>query len=92
MRYERLELKNYFEFLGKNGANPTLDIYLPYNMVEMNRQNQKRPCMVICPGGGYSYTNSGTFLSYDFDPGAAGGLGSSGGQGADGFILVYYKA
>ena len=43
-------------------------------------------------GGGYSYTNSGTYLSYDFDPGAAGGLGSSGGQGADGFILVYYKA
>lgn len=53
MRCERLELKKYFEFLGDNDANPTLDIYLPYNMVEMNRQNQKRPCMLICPGGGY---------------------------------------
>lgn len=53
MRHERLELKNYFDFLGENDANPTLDIYLPYNMVEMNRQNQKRPCMLICPGGGY---------------------------------------
>ena len=53
MRHERLEMKNYFDFLGSNDANPTLDIYLPYNMAEMNRQNQKRPCMVICPGGGY---------------------------------------
>lgn len=53
MRYERLELKKYFDFIGADDANPTLDIYLPYNMVEMNRQNQKRPCMLICPGGGY---------------------------------------
>lgn len=53
MRYERIELKKYFDFLGNNGANPTLDLYLPYNMVEMNRQHQKRPCMIICPGGGY---------------------------------------
>lgn len=53
MKHERLELKNYFDFIGANGENPTLDLYLPYNMVEMNRQNQKRPCMVVCPGGGY---------------------------------------
>ncbi len=53
MIYEKLHLKNYFEFLGENGADPTLEIYLPYNMTEMNRQNQKRPCMVVCPGGGY---------------------------------------
>lgn len=53
MKHERLELKNYFDFIGANDANPTIDIYLPYNMVEMNRQNQKRPCMVVCPGGGY---------------------------------------
>lgn len=53
MVHKTLELKSYFEFLGKNDANPTLDIYLPYNMVEMRRENQKRPCMLICPGGGY---------------------------------------
>ena len=53
MIYEKLHLKDYFEFLGENGADPTLEIYLPYNMTEMNRQNQKRPCMVVCPGGGY---------------------------------------
>ncbi len=50
---ERIELKNHFDFTGYNDKNPTLDIYLPYNMVEMNRQNQKRPCLLVLPGGGY---------------------------------------
>lgn len=53
MKHERLFLKDYFPAIGENGANPTLDIYLPYNMVEMKRQNQKRPCILICPGGAY---------------------------------------
>lgn len=53
MKHERLFLKDFFPALAENGANPTLDIYLPYNMVEMNRQNQKRPCILICPGGAY---------------------------------------
>ena len=55
MVHKRIELKDYFEFLGDNGANPFVDMYLPYNMVEMNRQNQKRPCMIVCPGGGYGF-------------------------------------
>ena len=55
MVHKRIELKDYFEFLGNNGANPFVDMYLPYNMVEMNRQNQKRPCMIVCPGGGYGF-------------------------------------
>ncbi len=50
---EKIELKKHFSFLGENGTNPTLDIYLSYNMVEMNRQNQKRPCLLVLPGGGY---------------------------------------
>ena len=41
MKHERLEMKNYFIFLGEEGRNPTLDIYLPYNMAEMKRENQK---------------------------------------------------
>ena len=53
MLHKVIELKDYFGFLGEDGKNPTLTLYLPYNMVEMNRQNQKRPCMLICPGGGY---------------------------------------
>lgn len=53
MIYEKLHLKDYYTNLGNNGADPTLELYLPYNMTEMNRQDQKRPCMVVCPGGGY---------------------------------------
>ena len=51
MIHKKLELKEYFEFLGENGANPTLDIYLPYD--SMARKDRKRPCLLICPGGGY---------------------------------------
>lgn len=53
MVYKKLFLKDYFEFLGEDSKNPYVELYLPYNMVEMHRENQKRPCMVVCPGGGY---------------------------------------
>ena len=55
MRHETLHLKDYYEFLGSNGADPTLDLYLPYNMTQMGWENKKRPCMVICPGGAYRF-------------------------------------
>lgn len=48
-----LHLKDEFPFLGENGKDPRVEIMLPYNMTEMHRENQKRPCMVVCPGGGY---------------------------------------
>ena len=54
MVHEKLHLKDYFSVLGENGADPTLEVYLPYNMTEMGWQDRKRPCMVVCPGGGYS--------------------------------------
>lgn len=53
MRYEVIKLKDEFSFLGENGKDPILEIYLPYNMTEMHHENRKRPCMVVCPGGGY---------------------------------------
>ena len=53
MRTFTLHLKDHFPFLGENGCDATVDVYLPYNMTEMNRQNQRRRCLVICPGGGY---------------------------------------
>ena len=53
MRSERIRLKYYYNFLGDGGKDPTLDLYLPYNMPEMNREKDKRPCLLICPGGGY---------------------------------------
>ena len=54
MKYEVLHLKDYYPFLGGDGCDPTVEIYLPYNMTEMHRENDKRPCMVVCPGGGYA--------------------------------------
>lgn len=54
MKYEKLHLKDYYAFLGDDGKDPVLEIYLPYNMTEMHREKQKRPCLVICPGGGYA--------------------------------------
>lgn len=54
MVYEKLHLKDSFPFLGENNADPVLELYLPYNMTDMHRENQKRPCMVVCPGGGYA--------------------------------------
>ena len=53
MRHEAIHLKDYYPVLGQDGKDPILTTYLPYNMVEMGRQDQKRPCLLICPGGGY---------------------------------------
>lgn len=53
MRCFKVNLKDEFAFLGENGRDPWVECYLPYNMSEMKREDYKRPCMVVCPGGGY---------------------------------------
>lgn len=53
MRIIEINLKEKYEFLGEADRNPTLTCYLPRNMIEMGRADEKRPCMVVCPGGGY---------------------------------------
>ena len=53
MEHNVLHLKDYYPFLGDDGCDPTVEMFLPYNMVEMKRENNKRPVLVICPGGGY---------------------------------------
>lgn len=55
MIYEKLHLRDYYEFLGENDRDATLEIYLPDNLSEMDWQDKKRPCMLICPGGAYAY-------------------------------------
>lgn len=55
MRCEKLHLKDYYAFLGTDGADPTLSLFLPYNMKEMGRENQKRPSILVCPGGAYAH-------------------------------------
>lgn len=54
MRTKTIHLKDHFPFLGENNCDPTLDLFLPFNLTEMGRQNQKRPSILICPGGGYA--------------------------------------
>lgn len=53
MRYDTIHLEERFPFLGEDGKDPRLEIYLPENMAEMGREHRKRPCLLICPGGGY---------------------------------------
>ena len=54
MTYREILLKEQYPFLGENGADPMVKIYLRDNITEMNRSDWKHPCMVVCPGGGYS--------------------------------------
>lgn len=55
MKRETLYLKDVYSVLGENRKNPTLDLYLPFNMDEINRQDQKRPRVIVCPGGAYAF-------------------------------------
>lgn len=54
MTYEIIELKDRFSFLGEDGKNPNVTVYLPDPMWEMGWNDKKRPCLVVCPGGGYA--------------------------------------
>lgn len=58
MRYEKIHLKDRFPFLGDNGRDPVLEIYLQDAIragVEPRiiPEHEKRPCLLVCPGGGY---------------------------------------
>lgn len=57
MRCFEIHLKEVFPFLGENHADPILTAYLPYNLPEMNRQDDRRPCVLVCPGGGYHFVS-----------------------------------
>ena len=57
MKHEVFHLKDYYPFLGEDGKDPRLTTYLPYNMVEMKRQDWLRPCLIVCPGGGYTFNS-----------------------------------
>ena len=55
MRFEILHLRDTFPVLGEDGRDATLTAYLPDTLSEMNRENELRPCLLICPGGGYEF-------------------------------------
>ena len=50
-----VRLQEQFAFL--EGSKAVLDAYLHYNMTEMHREHQRRPSILICPGGGYAFTS-----------------------------------
>lgn len=54
MIHEVLYLKDRFPFLGEDGKDPNVSIYLPEPMWEMGWEDKKRPCLVVIPGGGYA--------------------------------------
>ena len=56
MQYEKLHLRDCFPVLGENDCDPVVDIYLQEDLAfaALGKQEQKRPCLIICPGGGYS--------------------------------------
>lgn len=53
MVHEIIHLADRFSRLAQNGCEPKLTVYLPDNMTNIGRGNQKRPCLLVCPGGGY---------------------------------------
>ncbi len=57
MRYEKIHLKDRFPALGENGTDPVLEIYLQEAICEGETWSlpwqKKRPCLLVCPGGGY---------------------------------------
>ena len=55
MKHEILHLKDYYPQLGANGCDAALTTYLPDNLSEINREHEKHPCLLICPGGGYEF-------------------------------------
>ncbi len=55
MQTIEISLKEKYEFLGLADRNPILTCYLPRNLAEMGREDEMRPTILICPGGGYAY-------------------------------------
>lgn len=55
MIYQVMHLNEVFPQLRNESGDPALSVYLPDNLDEMGRQDQKRPCLLICPGGGYAF-------------------------------------
>lgn len=83
MRYKEICLKELFPVLGSNGCDPVLYAYLPKIPAELQRYVQKRPCIVICPGGGYQFVTQ-----KEAEPTALNFLP----QGYNVFVLTYSTA
>ncbi|MEE1187342.1 MAG: alpha/beta hydrolase [Acutalibacteraceae bacterium] len=53
MIVEKIHLKEIFTDVLPDDTDPVVEMYLQTNMSEIGKENQKRPAMIICPGGAY---------------------------------------
>lgn len=83
MRNETIHLKTVFPQLDQISDDPTLVCYLQDNMTEIGRDDQMRPCLLICPGGGYEFCSEreGEPVALNFLP-----------SGFNVFVLYYSTA
>lgn len=59
MILKTIYLKDCFPELGKDGCNAYVEFYIPaaFGTERKDLHDKKHPCMVLCPGGGYSRTS-----------------------------------
>lgn len=57
MIHEVIHLKDRYPFLGENGADPTLEVYISTNYSDKSSQEALQPGLLICPGGGYRFVS-----------------------------------
>ena len=83
MLHTIIHLKDRYPFLGADGRDPIVECYLPEPMAEMGWEDRKRPCLVICPGGGYGMVSQreGEPIAFHFLP-----------KGYNVFVLTYSVA
>lgn len=70
MIHEIIHLKERYPFLGEGGRDPSVSLYFPDPMRELAWNDRKRPCLVICPGGGYGMVSQreGEPIAFHFLP------------------------
>lgn len=55
MKTGKLFLKDYYDCFADKGNDATLTYYIQDNLNDEGNENKKRPFVIICPGGGYSF-------------------------------------
>ncbi len=72
MVFETVHLKDIYPEVGRNGADPTLEIMVHDCVRAEYKEKFPRPNVLICPGGGYSHTWIGEGQAVGFEYMAAG--------------------
>lgn len=55
MQHETIHLNTIYPELGADGRDPFLTVYIQKNIHALNQDERKRPCLLVCPGGGYAF-------------------------------------